>query len=288
MAHKQILATITALALVTMACGFSFNLPIDRIETGPIVEEEIQVALPEGEEPARLFIGFGAGELNLEPGTQEWLVQGKSSYNLAALKPVVRESGGIIRLESGELEIGGIPDFGDKLINRWDLQLADVPMHLEIAAGAYKGKMELGGLSLVSLEVSDGAAESVINFSEPNRVVMEGLRYKTGASNVRLNGLANANFETMIFKGGAGDYQLNFSGDLQQDATVVIDAGMCTMTVIVPVGVNTRLLFDSGLANVDIFGNWQKSGEDYYLEGEGATLTINVNLGAGKLILQNE
>ena len=42
------------------------------------------------------------------------------------------------------------------------------------------------------------------------------LRYETGASTVKLNGLANANFGTLIFSGGAGDYTLDFSGDLQR------------------------------------------------------------------------
>jgi len=53
---------------------------------------------------------------------------------------------------------------------------------------------------------------------------METLRYVTGASNLKLSNLANANFASMIFEAG-GNYSLDFSGELRQDAVVTIEAG---------------------------------------------------------------
>jgi hypothetical protein len=73
-------------------------------------------------------------------------------------------------------------------------------MHLVINGGAYQGRIELGGLSLLSLEVNDGASDVKLEFSEPNGVVMDTLKYSTGASNVELSGLANANFKSMVFR----------------------------------------------------------------------------------------
>jgi hypothetical protein len=99
--------------------------------------------------------------------------------------------------------------------------------------------------------------------------------------------LANANFENLVFKGGAGNYQLDFSGELKRDATATIDAGFSSLTVIVPEGVSTRVFVDGGLANVDVGGQWEKSGDEYTLSGEGPRLTINVNIGAGGLTLRN-
>ena len=69
---------------------------------------------------------------------------------------------------------------------------------------------------------------------------------------------------------------------------MVIDAGMSNFTIVVPEGTQTRLFYDGGLSNVDVFGAWDKSGNDYTLDGEGATLTINVNIGAGNLQLRNQ
>ena len=52
-----------------------------------------------------------------------------------------------------------------------------------------------------------------------------------------MTGLANANFSTMIFSSGAGDYTLDFSGDLQRDATVTITTGLSNLKLVVPKGV---------------------------------------------------
>jgi hypothetical protein len=104
---------------------------------------------------------------------------------------------------------------------------------------------------------------------------------------VKLFGLANANVDTLVFKGGAGDYTLDFSGDFNRDMNVTIDSGVSSVKVIVPPGVSARLFFDGGLSNVDINGNWEKSGNQYTQSGSGPTITINVNLGAGSLVLSN-
>ena len=93
------------------------------------------------------------------------------------------------------------------------LKLGETPMELEINAGAYQGQYEFGGLALTGLTIKDGASDVDLSFSEPNRTEMSVFRYETGASNVELTGLANANFSTLIFNGGAGDYTLDFSGD---------------------------------------------------------------------------
>jgi hypothetical protein len=161
-------------------------------------------------------------------------------------------------------------------------------MRLTIDAGAYEGTMDLGGLALQNLEVSDGAADVKLQFSQPNTAEMDIFQYKTGASSVELRSLANANFSNMNFKSGAGNYTLDFSGELKRDASVTIDAGLSSVKVIVPEGVDARLFYDGGLSNVDISGAWEKSGNQYTQPGDGPRLTINVNMGAGQLNLSNQ
>jgi hypothetical protein len=275
------------MALATMACGFTFSIPVSNVNTGPTVTEDISIALPEGDGVVDLSLGFGAGELRVFPGGEEALVQGTATYNVPDFKPEITVSGNDVRIENGSLEIEGIPNFGEQFDNKWDLELAPVPMDLTIEAGAYQGKLELGGLALRSVNVMDGAADVDLRFSDPNQIEMETFRYSTGASAVRLRGLANANFDEMEFKGGAGEYTLDFSGELQRDATVTIDSGVSSVRVIVPEGTSARVFFDGGLANVDVDGEWEKRGSQYTLEGEGPRLTINVNLGAGNLELQS-
>ena len=287
MRTKPLILLVAILALSSLACGVSFNLPLTDVKTGPTQTDEINVPLSGSSLPTDLTIAFGAGELHIRPGAANSVVEGTARYNVTDLKPDVVVNGNSVRIETGDFEIGGIPRFNDEFVNQWNLQLGDTPMNLTINSGAYKGDIDLGALSLQSLEVSDGAAEVDLRFSELNHEKMDILRYQTGASKVSLRGLANANTDQMIFKGGAGEYTLDFSGNLQQDLDVNIDAGMSSLEVIVPQGVPVKLFYDGGLANVNLSGDWQQSGTEYYQDGSGPSITIDINLGAGNLRLRN-
>lgn len=289
MSRKPMFFVLATLALVTMACGITINIPIpvDEIAAGPTRTEEIVVREPDAS-VADLALVFGAGELNLEPGAEEALVSGTATFNVEDFKPKIDVDGEKVRIETGDLEIKGIPNFGNDIKNEWELALGDMPMNLTINAGAYQGDLELGGLSLKSLEIGDGAADVRVKFSEPNKVEMETMRYTTGASNVKISGLANANFSSLIFRSGAGDYTLDFSGELLQDAVAVIESGISQMAIVVSEDTNARVIFKGGLTSVSASSEWSKSGDTYVLEGDGPTLTINVDMGAGNLQLRAE
>jgi hypothetical protein len=130
------------------------------------------------------------------------------------------------------------------------------------------------------LEVSDGAANVNLDFSSPNLVEMSTLRYSTGASNVELSGLGNANFTSMIFRCGAGDYTLDFNGQWLRDAVVSIESGMSQVRLIVPEGLSARVIFKGGMTSVEAGDAWEKDGDEYILVGSGPTILINVDMGA--------
>jgi len=272
-----------AFALISMACRVA--IPVTSIHTGPTETTDIQVPATDG--VANLEFTFGAGILSVKPGLEDGLVGGKATYNVTELKPEVKINGNDITIQQGNLDTKGIPNIQGDLKNDWELLLGDAPMKLSIRAGAYEGRYEFGGLSLQKLTIADGAANVRLSFSEPNRSVMSLLRYETGASDVQLEGLANANFEEMEFRGGAGSYTLDFSGELQRDSQVTIESGISSVTIIVPEGVNAEVTFDGGLSNVSISGSWEHLGDQYTQEGSGPTLKIKIKMGAGDLKLQN-
>jgi hypothetical protein len=154
-----------------------------------------------------------------------------------------------------------------------------------VNAGAYEGSLALGGVPLRRLEINDGASHATVSFDAPNPETMERLAYKTGASSVTLTGLANANFEEMSFDGGAGEFELDFSGELQRDATVRVVAGLSETRIIVPAGTHARVEVTGGLHDVDTQGSWSASGDTYETGSSGSLLTITVDLGAGSLKL---
>jgi hypothetical protein len=287
MSKKSILLVLAVLALVTLACGISFDLPITTdIKTGPTVVEDILVAAPDSENISEITLAFGAGEIYINPGAEEGLIEGTATYNVDDLKPEISTKENQIEMTTGNLQIEGIPNFDERVENIWDLKFNTDPIDLNVKAGAYQGEFELGGLAIKNLHISDGASDVEVNFTEPNLVRMDALRYETGASNVILRNLSNANFETMVFESGAGNFELDFSGDLQQDSTVLIESGLGSLTISIPEGVSAKVTVSGGLTNISTHGSWSMSGGAYMVSGDGPMLNISVQMSAGNLTLR--
>ena len=278
---KYLFAFLSILALTAMACGFTVNIP-DRPTPGPLVTDQISIESPESDQ-ARLKIQFGAGELKLSPGADDTLVEGTATYNVPNFKPIVVENGDEIVIKQDEFKSINVTD----IKNEWDLKLGDTPMELEINAGAYEGRFDLGGLALTGLVIKDGASDVELDFSAPNKTEMSVFRYETGASAVGMTGLANANFSTMFFNGGAGDYRLDFSGDLQQDGTVRVETGFADLTLVIPEDVSARVTVEGAAINVNPGSGWGQSGQTYTQDGSGPSLTIIVKMTAGNVTIMN-
>lgn len=276
---KYLFTFLTILALASMACGFTVNIP-SAPTPGPEVTDEISVEVPDPNE-TRLKISFGAGELNLSPGAGDLLVEGTAMYNVPNFEPEIKIEGDTVEIEQGNFKTINVTDFK----NEWDLLLGEAPMELEINAGAYQGRYELGGLALTNLTIKDGASDVKVSFSGSNPTKMSVFRYETGASNVELTGLANANFSTLIFNGGAGDYTLDFNGDLQQGATARIETGFGDLKLVIPEGVDARVTVEGGAINVNHDSGWGQSNSMYTQDGSGPTLTVIVKMGAGNVTI---
>jgi hypothetical protein len=144
---------------------------------------------------------------------------------------------------------------------------------------------------LQGLTVKDGAAKVRVSFNSPNPGQMERLQYETGASTVTLIGLADANFKTMDFKGGAGSYTLDFSGQLRTDATVRAKAGVGTMRIVVPAQTAARVTVEASLTDVSVEGSWTANGKTYSTpaaagdqQAKVLNIVVDVSVGSLKLI----
>jgi hypothetical protein len=280
---RKLFVIILIPSLLLSACSFTISLPVVQ-KAGPTVIDQINVPLPSSSTQAvDLSLKFGAGILKLNSGASA-LVSGTATYNVSDFKPTVTVKASSVNIVQGNWQLTGIPNISN-IKNEWDLALGSIPIALTIEAGAYHAEYELGGLALTNLSISDGAAEARLNFASPNLAEMSLLSYSTGASNVSLTGLGNANFASLEFNSGAGNYSLDFSGQFQRKASVHIGTGVSNMTLVIPSGIPVQITVNGALSNVTYGSGWTKNGNIYSQAGSGPQLTIAVEIGAGNLTL---
>ena len=283
--NKKIILLAIIVSFSITSCGVTFNFP--QITPGPVVQEKIEASIPPGSDGStRLVLTFGAGELDIKPGSEK-LISGQASFNIPDFKPGITYSDNTVNVKQGSYTLDKIPNFSN-VINKWDLTLGETPMDLEITAGAYTASMELGGLALTNLTIKDGASEVHLYYSEKNDSQMNLFRYETGASQVILTGLANADFSLLEFSGGAGNYTLDFSGELSSNATASITTGLGNLRIVIPSNLPTQLTIDGNLTNITIDNSWDKNGSTYSQAGSGPMLTIIVKAGAANLVIAGE
>jgi hypothetical protein len=158
MKTNRLLITLVLFSAVLLAgCG-------SRARVGALQTESQSVEL-EDAKSVRVQINLGAGNLRMTPGAEK-LLETDFTYNVAALKPVVKYTDGTLVVRQPDVKglpaLQGITDFR----NEWDLRLSDaVPMDLSVDVGGGVSNLQLAGLSLTGLAVTLGTGESTIDLS---------------------------------------------------------------------------------------------------------------------------
>ncbi|MBS3751418.1 MAG: hypothetical protein KGY39_07950 [Anaerolineales bacterium] len=280
---------LAALSILTLsACGAGIELPFrSEMKTGPTRSESIRIPIPTGETPVDVTLSFGAGKLIILPNPGNDFISGTATFNVEDFKPVITTENQDILIKQGNLKLNAVPKINQKIKNEWSLAFSSYPMDLTIKSGAYTGKFEFGGLAITDLHIADGASNVNLSFSTPNPSRMHAFRYETGASNITMEKLGNANFQTMLFESGAGNYHLDFSGSIQQDTSIFIETGLSRLKITVPEGTPAVAQFEGPLSKVSGKGNWQQMGDEFLQEGQGPKLNFTIQTKAGTVILQN-
>jgi N-terminal domain of toast_rack, DUF2154 len=252
------------------------------------VEQQLVVPIPAGQAIPDLTLEVTGGQLELAPGSEAQLLEGTIIYNVEQLMPEITTQGSTIAIRpQGDIGLGGLTTSG--LENSWDLKLGPAPMRLTIEAAGAEGNIELGNLSLRELTIDQGGANFELSYSQPNRIPMDTFNFTGGVSIATLTGLANSRARQMRFNGGAGDYTLNFEGELEADMQVNIEGGVGSLTIIVPPDTGAELsLGDTSLSNIDVSGAWQQEQNRYLIAGEGPRIIIEVKMGLGNLKLRTQ
>ncbi len=289
-----VLLMVLAIGAATMACSISipglrvrpgFIPEIERYTAGELVEQDLFVQ--SRTEIVDLDIGFGAGELTVQPGS-EGLLSGQAVYNVSQLEPVLTETGTRVSLTTGELNIDSFPVNVDRdLRNEWHLELGGSPMNLDMDIGAANANLDLGGLALENLTIDVGAADFTLDVSEPTTVEMDRFNLSSGASSVTLLHLGNMNTRRMSINTAAGEFDLDFTGDRELVSELFVEINMAAgqLRITVPESVAVRMVVEGALIDVNTHGSWTVSGSTYERAGEEGSglITLEISAGAGQI-----
>jgi hypothetical protein len=200
--------------------------------------------IPLGEvDSLKVTIKFGAGKLDLISG-QEDVFEGNFQYVKSILKPNIRyeilgKTGVLTLSQSIKKDLN--LSFPQK--NKWNLKLpSGIPLQLYINTATYSGDIDLTNLQIENFYLNSGASQTNIVFNQPNLIELRNINIKTGASSIKMLGLANANFDKMNFTGGAGSYTFDFSGNLTKKMKVNIDAGVAKIILKIPSAIGTKII----------------------------------------------
>jgi hypothetical protein len=252
-------------------------------------ETPIRVAYPAADD-LHLRIALGACRLTARPaGGEEWVA---GTYH----DPTDNRPLRIIEEEAGATITEAQPSFGRLPAvlggaTRYELGLGKKrPFALTIETGASDFDLDLGGIPLSRLMVRQGAGKFELDFSQPSPGRMELLDVSTGAADIELENLANANFSEMRLSGGAASYDLDFGGTLSHDAEVSIETGVSAVKVSVPASTAATVAAETTLGSVDVGDGFTKKEGVFLTEsavsGGGPVLRIRAGVRLGSLQLR--
>ena len=226
--------------------------------------------IPIGEiDSLKVTIKFGAGKLELISGEED-VFKSNFQYDKSILKPNIQYEilgeTGILNLSQSIKKDLDLP-FPYK--NRWNLKLpSGIPLQLYINTATYSGDINLTNLQIENFYLTTGASQTNIIFNQPNLIDLKNINIKTGASTIKMLGLANANFDEMNFTGGAGSYTFDFSGSLTKKSKVSINVGAAKIILKIPSIIGTKIVFRNFPASkLDIVG-FIKINEQTYISPE--------------------
>ncbi len=277
---KQLIAVILVLILTSFACSVS-NIEMKTVDTRVV---EINEALPTNMGATELSFNMTGGSFNLNPGSSG-LVNGTITYNVENWEPQFTRSNNLYEIKQvNPLNVSGIPT--GNTINEWDLALSTaLPLDLSIEGGASDNTFNFTGLQLTNLRIIQGASKTHLRFDSPNPQLMDEFSFSTGASSAELTGLGFANFNTMSFSAGAGDYKLDFTGVLTHNAEVDIKATISNITIIIPADMKAQIVNRGTVSNINTQGTWLINDDTYSTLVEGSVMNINLDMAVGNVTL---
>jgi len=242
-----------------------------------------------------VFIKFGNGYLNLGQAADKTAFEGEFYYK--EFKPDVRyevvgDEGRLDIRFSGDMrddeEDSKHIDSIDKLYdNEMNLNFSPkIPLDLDLDFGVIKGDLDFSGLQVKNIDIEVGVSKADIYFEKPNKVTMESFNIEGGVGKLHIEKLGNANLKEMTFEGGIGSYELDFSGEYQQDLYGDMELGMGKLILYIPRNMGTRISVDQSFLSSLSIDETYKDGDVYTNDQWGKSkhnIDLDIETGVGKI-----
>lgn len=214
-------------------------------------EEQLDVNIELGVTNFKLFSGKEDELYKVEYSDVEGLANKVNFYNnsLQVVSEIKKPS---------KLDLLSLKNFVDPFSKQCFVELnPKAKLYMKVKFGGGKSLLDFSNLKLKRLRLSSGASDTKIVFNTPNEEELDYLKIESGASNLNVVGLGNANCPEMDLNLGACNATLDFSGNLRKNlySEIIMRVGKLTLLVPKEFGVkikSTQKLADFALKDFEV------------------------------------
>lgn len=284
---KIIWKILLVVVTVCVALPFSFAREGDTKK----IQKKIEL---KGEKSLTVKMDLGGGIIVLEKNDTGDILDAEIEYDPDKVDIDIgyrkTKDRGKLFLES-EFKDGHL-DF-DTDYNYWHLGFTSkIPIDFVMDIGACEAEFDFTGLKINNLDLDFGASSTEITFRKPNPERISKMNIDVGASELKIKGLGNANFDRLSFDGGVGDFTLDFRGELKHKAYVDIDVGLGSLTILLPENIGVKIRKEGSFLSsfsIDADGFEEVESKVYESENFGKTegeLIFDIEIGLGSVEIE--
>ncbi|MFN8576571.1 MAG: hypothetical protein U0354_06915 [Candidatus Sericytochromatia bacterium] len=158
-------------------------------------------------------------------------------------------------------DIGSLKRFVDPNSKKCFVELnPKVKLYMKVKFGGGKALFDFTDLKIKRLRLSSGASDTRICFNKFNTEELDYLKIESGASNLSIIGISNANCSEIDLNLGASNATLDFSGQLNKEIYCEAVMRVGRLQLLVPREYGVKLKTTDKLANLSLPDFYSKDG----------------------------
>ncbi len=268
------------LALLSSSCVVAWD---NWSQEPNFVQYESREPLQAGDKVFDAHIELNVGKLEVEAGETGSLYDLEVHYDSNGFEPELdfQRQGETARLD---FKLRG-RNRGTRRIEKTRLTLRPNPqtrLRLRAETGVTESEIDFTGLPLESLRLEAGVGGTRLAMLAPNTASCEEIRISNGVGALEATGLGNFGFRKLVFEGGVGGAELDFSGAWEREAEVRIGVGVGGVHLRFPRDLGIELeTVQSIFSSIDL-RDFEKRGGRYRSRNfEEAAKTVRVSIAGG-------